>query len=184
MFAAVLNGQLEVHREWVHRTARGQRLLVTHGDRFDGTVPCAPWLTRLGDALYYGTVAVSHAVNNIHRANLRAGLCAAASVALRSGSRVFPPQGACVRAAGAGHAAASHHGLHGAPRGREEHRGIPAPAAARQQAGDRQRTPARGVARYPQAVFSGYRFGAELQPCSAVRMCSSFRAAPILSGLR
>jgi hypothetical protein len=40
------------------------------------------------------------------------------------------------------------------------------------------------IARYPQAVFSGYRFGAELQPCSAVRMCSSFRAAPILSGLR
>jgi len=65
MFAEVLNGQLEVHREWVHRTALGKRLLVTHGDRFDGVVTCAPWLTRLGDALYYAVVAVNHAVNNV-----------------------------------------------------------------------------------------------------------------------
>ncbi len=68
LFAEVLNGQLEVHREWVHRTVRGRRLLVTHGDRFDGIVPCVPWLTRLGDALYYVTVAFSHAVNNARRA--------------------------------------------------------------------------------------------------------------------
>jgi UDP-2,3-diacylglucosamine pyrophosphatase LpxH len=68
MFAEVLNGQLEVHREWVHRTARGQRLLVIHGDQFDGIIPCAPWLTRLGDALYYATVAFSHMVNNARRA--------------------------------------------------------------------------------------------------------------------
>jgi len=68
MFAEVLNGQLEVHREWVHRTARGQRLLVIHGDQFDGIVPCAPWLTRLGDALYYATIGLSHGVNNVRRA--------------------------------------------------------------------------------------------------------------------
>ena len=35
----MLQGQFEVHREWVHRTARGERLLVMHGDQFDG-----PWL--------------------------------------------------------------------------------------------------------------------------------------------
>jgi UDP-2,3-diacylglucosamine pyrophosphatase LpxH len=68
MLAEVLNGQVEVHREWVHRTALGKRLLVIHGDRFDGIVTCAPWLTRLGDALYYVAVAVSHAVNNVRRA--------------------------------------------------------------------------------------------------------------------
>jgi UDP-2,3-diacylglucosamine pyrophosphatase LpxH len=67
MLAEVLNGQLEVHREWVHRTARGQRLLVIHGDRFDGIVPCAPWLTRLGDALYYVVVALNHGANNVRR---------------------------------------------------------------------------------------------------------------------
>jgi len=32
MMAEMLQGQLEVHREWVHRTARGERLLVMHGD--------------------------------------------------------------------------------------------------------------------------------------------------------
>jgi UDP-2,3-diacylglucosamine pyrophosphatase LpxH len=67
MFAEFLSGQLEVHREWVHRTAGGKRLLVCHGDRFDGIVTCAPWLERLGDALYYVVVAASHTVNNARR---------------------------------------------------------------------------------------------------------------------
>jgi UDP-2,3-diacylglucosamine pyrophosphatase LpxH len=67
MLAEVLNGQVEVHREWVHRTALGKRLLVVHGDRFDGSVTCAPWLERLGDWLYYGVVATSHVVNNVRR---------------------------------------------------------------------------------------------------------------------
>jgi UDP-2,3-diacylglucosamine pyrophosphatase LpxH len=67
MLAEVLHGQLEVHREWVYRTARGQRLIVIHGDQFDGVVPCAPWLNRLGDALYYVMVALNHGVNNFRR---------------------------------------------------------------------------------------------------------------------
>jgi UDP-2,3-diacylglucosamine pyrophosphatase LpxH len=67
MFAEFLSGQLEVHREWVHRTTQGKRLLVCHGDRFDGIVTCAPWLERLGDALYYVVVAANHAVNNVRR---------------------------------------------------------------------------------------------------------------------
>jgi UDP-2,3-diacylglucosamine pyrophosphatase LpxH len=67
MFAEFLSGQLEVHREWVHRTSRGKRLLVCHGDRFDAIVTCAPWLTRLGDASYYLVVALSHGVNNVRR---------------------------------------------------------------------------------------------------------------------
>src|SRR6201992_2139263 len=41
MFAEFLSGQLEVHREWVHRTTQGKRLLVCHGDRFDGVVTWA-----------------------------------------------------------------------------------------------------------------------------------------------
>ena len=31
LVAELLNGQVEVHREWVHRTARGERLLVARG---------------------------------------------------------------------------------------------------------------------------------------------------------
>ncbi len=68
VLAEMLQGQIEVHREWVHRTARGERLLVLHGDRFDGEMPCSPWLQRLGDALYEATVMVSHNFNNVRRA--------------------------------------------------------------------------------------------------------------------
>jgi UDP-2,3-diacylglucosamine pyrophosphatase LpxH len=67
MFAEVLNGQVEIHREWVHRTAQGKRLLVVHGDRFDGEMTCSPWLTYVGDALYYVVVGLNHAVNNMRR---------------------------------------------------------------------------------------------------------------------
>ena len=42
MLAQMLQGQFEVHREWVHRTARGERLLVLHGDQF------APSAARTG----------------------------------------------------------------------------------------------------------------------------------------
>lgn len=67
MLAQMLQGQLEVHREWVHRTARGARLLVLHGDRFDGAVSCPPWLSRLGDTLLSGSVGLSHLINNARR---------------------------------------------------------------------------------------------------------------------
>src|SRR6185437_7870866 len=71
VMAEMLQGQLEVHREWVHRTATGERLLVMHGDQFDGIVSCAPWLTRLGDVMYDATVMLSHGVNNLGRAMKR-----------------------------------------------------------------------------------------------------------------
>src|ERR1700729_3796710 len=68
MLAQMLRGQFEVHREWVHRTAQGARLLVMHGDQLDGAVVCPPWLTRLGDAAHELTVAANHHVNNVRRA--------------------------------------------------------------------------------------------------------------------
>jgi len=71
VMAEMLQGQLEVHREWVHRTVRGERLLVMHGDQFDGVVSCAGWLTRLGDTMYDLIVMLSHSVNNVRRAMKR-----------------------------------------------------------------------------------------------------------------
>jgi UDP-2,3-diacylglucosamine pyrophosphatase LpxH len=68
VLAQMLQGQFEVHREWVHRTARGERLLVLHGDQFDEVLPCPRWLMRLGDALYEGLVRVNHCANNLRRA--------------------------------------------------------------------------------------------------------------------
>jgi UDP-2,3-diacylglucosamine pyrophosphatase LpxH len=67
MLAQMLQGQFEVHREWVHRTARGERLLVMHGDQFDEAMSCSPWLTRVGDCLHGTMVKVNHAVNNLRR---------------------------------------------------------------------------------------------------------------------
>jgi UDP-2,3-diacylglucosamine pyrophosphatase LpxH len=67
MLAEMLQGQFEVHREWVHRTARGQRLLVMHGDQFDGIVPVPGWLSRLGDALYEVTLVMNNGLNNVRR---------------------------------------------------------------------------------------------------------------------
>ena len=40
---------IEVHRDCVHTTAGGLRLLVTHGDQFDVVVRYARWLAFLGD---------------------------------------------------------------------------------------------------------------------------------------
>ncbi|MBV9620833.1 MAG: UDP-2,3-diacylglucosamine diphosphatase [Gammaproteobacteria bacterium] len=68
LMAQMLQGQLEVHREWVHRGARGARLLVMHGDQLDGDMRAPAWLTRLGDALHGMTVGVSHRINNVRRA--------------------------------------------------------------------------------------------------------------------
>lgn len=67
VMAQMLQGQLEVHREWVHRGANGLRLLVMHGDQLDGAMSCPGWLSRLGDGLHGMTVRVSHAVNNLRR---------------------------------------------------------------------------------------------------------------------
>jgi UDP-2,3-diacylglucosamine pyrophosphatase LpxH len=68
VLAQMLQGQFEVHREWVHRTARGARLLVLHGDQFDGVVHCPRWLQGLGDVVHGAAVGVSHLVNNVRRA--------------------------------------------------------------------------------------------------------------------
>lgn len=69
LVAEMLSGQVEVHREWVHRTARGERLLVVHGDQFDEEMAGAasPFRAWLGNALYDATVAVNDRLNDVRR---------------------------------------------------------------------------------------------------------------------
>jgi UDP-2,3-diacylglucosamine pyrophosphatase LpxH len=67
MLAQMLQGQFEVHREWVHRTARGERLLVLHGDQFDHLMPCSRWLSHVGDLMHGAVVRFSHTLNNLRR---------------------------------------------------------------------------------------------------------------------
>ena len=47
-----LFGGIEIAHETVHETADGKRLLVLHGDRFDGVISCAKWLAHFGDWAY------------------------------------------------------------------------------------------------------------------------------------
>jgi UDP-2,3-diacylglucosamine pyrophosphatase LpxH len=45
-------GGIEIIQETVHVTAAGKRLLVLHGDRFDGVITNAKWLAHIGDWAY------------------------------------------------------------------------------------------------------------------------------------
>src|SRR3569833_1148589 len=54
LVAELLSGQVEVLREWVHRSARGERLLVVLGDQCVSQLEhaCPMWMAMLGIALY------------------------------------------------------------------------------------------------------------------------------------
>lgn len=52
-----------VQNEAVHITADGRKLLVTHGDDFDGVVQYAKWLTYLCDCVYDGLLSFNHFLN-------------------------------------------------------------------------------------------------------------------------
>ena len=60
-------GNLEIHRDYVHTTARGMRLLIMHGDEFDGAVQCSRWLTALGSGLYDVTLGANRLLNTVRR---------------------------------------------------------------------------------------------------------------------
>ncbi len=60
-------GNLEIHRELIHETADGRRLLVLHGDEFDAVVKCSPWLAKLGARAYEVTLRMNRYVNLIRR---------------------------------------------------------------------------------------------------------------------
>jgi len=51
-FSGLAFGEIEVAEDTIHVTANGRRLLVTHGDLFDGVMQHARWLAYLGDSLY------------------------------------------------------------------------------------------------------------------------------------
>jgi UDP-2,3-diacylglucosamine pyrophosphatase LpxH len=56
-------GDVMVMNEAVHVTATGKRLLIIHGDAFDGIVRYAPWLAKLGDSAYTMALALNHWLN-------------------------------------------------------------------------------------------------------------------------
>lgn len=60
-------GGVELHYDYIHTTADGQRLLVMHGDEFDVVVRYARWLAMLGDRAYEFLLACNHPLNWIRR---------------------------------------------------------------------------------------------------------------------
>ena len=60
-------GEVAVLPEAVHETADGRRLLVLHGDQFDGVVQYAKWLAHLGDHAYTFALTVNQWFNAIRR---------------------------------------------------------------------------------------------------------------------
>jgi UDP-2,3-diacylglucosamine pyrophosphatase LpxH len=56
---------VEVHAEYLHTTRSGQRMLVIHGDVFDGAVRFSPVLKATGCALYSVVLVMSRYVNMV-----------------------------------------------------------------------------------------------------------------------
>ncbi len=60
-------GDIEVMVDDIHTTADGKRLLVLHGDAFDGVVKYAKWLAHLGDGAYTFALWANHWLNVARR---------------------------------------------------------------------------------------------------------------------
>lgn len=57
-------GGIEVVKDWVHQTADGRRLWITHGDLFDGVIQCARWLAHVGDGAYEFSLKLNRWLNH------------------------------------------------------------------------------------------------------------------------
>ena len=60
-------GGIALADEVIHVTANGKRLLILHGDAFDGVVKYARWLALLGDWAYTLTLWVNNHFNHVRR---------------------------------------------------------------------------------------------------------------------
>lgn len=66
-YAGLRFGGIKVLQEAIHETADGRKLLLIHGDEFDGVVKYARWLAFLGDAAYNLALVANHWFNLARR---------------------------------------------------------------------------------------------------------------------
>ena len=66
-FEGLTFGNVEIRREAIHQTADGKRLLVMHGDEFDGVIKVSPWLDGLGDLAYSFILMLNRGLNWLRR---------------------------------------------------------------------------------------------------------------------
>jgi UDP-2,3-diacylglucosamine pyrophosphatase LpxH len=62
-FAGLQFGGVDVRLRTTHKTADGKRLLVLHGDEFDGVIRYARWLAFVGDRAYGLALRLNTALN-------------------------------------------------------------------------------------------------------------------------
>ena len=62
-FIGLAFGGIVIEDEVVHITEQGKRLLVLHGDRFDGVIQCAKWLAYVGDQAYTASLKLNQYLN-------------------------------------------------------------------------------------------------------------------------
>jgi UDP-2,3-diacylglucosamine pyrophosphatase LpxH len=66
-FTGLSFGGVEVRRKFIHETADGRKLLVLHGDEFDGIMLAHRWLAVVGDAAYTMLMTLNRRVNQVRR---------------------------------------------------------------------------------------------------------------------
>ena len=66
-FTGLNFGGVEIRRAAFHDTADGRRLMVLHGDEFDGVMLAHRWLAFIGDAAYTAIMALNRWVNAVRR---------------------------------------------------------------------------------------------------------------------
>ncbi|NLR74872.1 UDP-2,3-diacylglucosamine diphosphatase [Leeia sp. IMCC25680] len=71
-FIGLSFGDIHIADEVVHTLADGRRMLVLHGDLFDGVIQCAKWLAFVGDRAYEFTLKLNRWLNLL-RARLGLG---------------------------------------------------------------------------------------------------------------
>jgi len=62
-FSGLDFGGISIHRDAIHETADGRKLLVLHGDEFDAIMLSHRWLAYVGDAAYEAVMALNRVVN-------------------------------------------------------------------------------------------------------------------------
>jgi UDP-2,3-diacylglucosamine pyrophosphatase LpxH len=66
-FPGLQLGDITIRTRAIHETADGRRLLVLHGDEFDGVVRHARWLSKVGGWAYRRLLALNRHVNRVRR---------------------------------------------------------------------------------------------------------------------
>lgn len=60
-------GNIEIKNEVIHTTINGDKYLIIHGDKFDGILASAPWISYVGSLLYDIVLWISDKVNYARR---------------------------------------------------------------------------------------------------------------------